>query len=142
VLVYLPVNSSLEAISILDKKINNLTQIKLKAPYVIFIGEVDNASYAKTGLGIIQWRPELVAGQLRFEGNTLDLGVPDMTVQQAVAAGVKSIIIGVAGKIGLIDLIAKGYGTLTWVFILVFIVPLIMVGIAKIYKGNTGANIQ
>ncbi|HAS39450.1 MAG TPA: DUF1611 domain-containing protein [Microscillaceae bacterium] len=80
----------------------SLTTIQLKAPYLIFLGEVDSPVYSKTGAGIVQWRPELVAGQLRFAGNQLSLGVPDMTVQQAVKAGVKSIIIGVApvgGKI-------------------------------------------
>ncbi|OJJ18732.1 EBNA-1 nuclear protein [marine bacterium AO1-C] len=80
----------------------SLTTIQLKAPYLIFIGDVENPTFAKTGAGIVQWRPELVAGQLRFAGNSLTLGVPDMTVQEAAKAGVKSIIIGVApvgGKI-------------------------------------------
>ena len=73
-----------------------LTKIKLKAPYLILIGEEDDATYAKTGLGIVQWRPELVAGQYRFPGCRIDMGVPDMTIQQAVSAGVKSLVIGVA----------------------------------------------
>lgn len=51
----------------------------------------------------MQWCPELVAGQLRFMGNSLDLGIPDMTLQQAVAAGVKSLVIGVAPTGGAID---------------------------------------
>ena len=70
--------------------------IELKAPYLIFIGDTTSPLYAKTGLGIIQWRRDLVAGQVRFEGNDLDMGVPDLTIAEAVAAGVKSIIIGVA----------------------------------------------
>ena len=41
-----------------------------------------------------------------------------------------------ADKVGLIDLIADGYGTLTWVFVLVFIVPLLTVGSIKIYRTN------
>ena len=44
------------------------------------------------------------------------------------------ISIVLAEKIGLIDLIANGYGTLTWVFMLVFITPLLTVGIVKIYR--------
>ena len=75
----------------------------IKTPYLIFLGDVDNLTYAKTGVGIVQWRSEQVAGQLRFEGNALDLGVPDMTVQQAVAAGVKSLVIGVAPMGGSIE---------------------------------------
>jgi len=73
-----------------------LTQVQLSAPYLILIGDVNDPTYAKTGFGIVQWRPELVAGQLRFAGSTIDMGVPDMSVQEAVKAGVKSLVIGVA----------------------------------------------
>lgn len=77
-------------------KTSTLTQVKLEPPYLILIGEEDDATYAKTGLGIVQWRRELVAGQIRFPGCSVDLGVPDMTIEEAVAAGVRSLIIGVA----------------------------------------------
>ncbi len=75
---------------------NTLTQVQLTAPYLILIGQQDDPTYAKTGLGIVQWRPELVAGQLRFPGCEVDLGVPDMTVDEAVSAGARSLLIGVA----------------------------------------------
>lgn len=75
---------------------NEITSVQLKAPYLILIGAEDDATYAKTGLGILQWRPELVAGQLRFPGCTIDMGVPDMTVQEAKRAGIGSLVIGVA----------------------------------------------
>jgi uncharacterized NAD-dependent epimerase/dehydratase family protein len=73
-----------------------LTTVQLNPPYLILIGEEDDATYAKTGLGIVQWRPELVAGQLRFPGCTVDMGVPDMTVPEAAQIGVGSLVIGVA----------------------------------------------
>ena len=73
-----------------------LTSVQLKAPYLILIGAQDDPTYAKTGMGIVQWRPERVAGQLRFAGCTVDLGVPDMSVQEAAAANVGSLLIGVA----------------------------------------------
>jgi len=79
-----------------------ITSVQMKAPYLILIGEEDDATYAKTGFGIVQWRPELVAGQLRFPGCALDLGVPDMTVEAAVSAGVGSLVIGVAPVGGVI----------------------------------------
>jgi len=74
----------------------DLTTVQLRAPYLILIGEEDDATYAKTGLGIVHWHPDLVAGQLRFPGCEVDMGVPDMTVDEAVRAGVGSLIIGVA----------------------------------------------
>jgi uncharacterized NAD-dependent epimerase/dehydratase family protein len=72
------------------------TKVDLKAPYLILIGEEDDPTYAKTGFGIVQWRPDIVAGQLRFPGCTVDLGVPDMTVKEAARQGVGSLVIGVA----------------------------------------------
>lgn len=77
-------------------RVSNLTKIQLRPPYLIMVGEVGDESYAKTGLGIAYWRPDLVAGQLRFAGNKVDLGVPDMTVSEAAKAGVRSLVIGVA----------------------------------------------
>ncbi|MCP4090393.1 MAG: DUF1611 domain-containing protein [Gammaproteobacteria bacterium] len=50
---------------------------------------------AKTAFGIAHWRPELCLAQLRF-GTEVDLGLPDMTPKDAVAAGAKSLIVGVA----------------------------------------------
>ena len=76
--------------------------MRLKAPYLIFIGEEEDLAYAKTGQGIVHWRPELVAGQLRFPGSQVDMGVPDMTVDEAVSQGVRSLIIGVAPIGGII----------------------------------------
>lgn len=73
-----------------------LTSIQLSPPYLILIGDLSDPTYAKTGFGIVQWRPELVAGQLRYPGCDIDLGVPDMSVSEAASAGVKSLLIGVA----------------------------------------------
>jgi uncharacterized NAD-dependent epimerase/dehydratase family protein len=74
----------------------NLTSISLNAPYLILIGDLGDATYAKTGFGLVHWRPDLVVGQLRFAGSIVDLGVPDMTVSEAVDAGARSLVIGVA----------------------------------------------
>ncbi len=73
-----------------------ITRVQLDPPYLILIGDVTDPTYAKTGFGIVHWRPDLVGGQLRFSGCEIDLGVPDMTIPEAVKAGVKSLVIGVA----------------------------------------------
>ena len=70
--------------------------IELHAPYLILIGDVDDPTYAKTGFRIVHWRGERVAGQLRFGACPIDLGVPDMGVSEAVAAGVRTLIVGIA----------------------------------------------
>ncbi len=73
-----------------------MNRIKLKAPYLILLGSEKNATYAKTGLGLVQWCPDLIAGQLRFPDCEVDLNVPDISVKEAVKNGVGSLIIGVA----------------------------------------------
>jgi uncharacterized NAD-dependent epimerase/dehydratase family protein len=73
-----------------------LTTVQLNAPYLILIGDLIDPTYAKTGFGIVDWRPDQVTGQLRFEGCKIDMGVPDMSVAQAKEAGAKSLLIGVA----------------------------------------------
>ena len=72
------------------------SKVQLNAPYLVLIGDLTDPTYAKTGFGLVHWQPDLVAGQLRYAGCTLDLGVPDMTVPEAVEADVKSLVIGVA----------------------------------------------
>ncbi|MEQ9462729.1 MAG: DUF1611 domain-containing protein [Haliea sp.] len=72
------------------------TSVRLRNPYLVFVGDTTNPVDAKTGAGIVQWRRELVAGQLRFAGNQLDLGVPDMSISEAREAGVQSLLLGVA----------------------------------------------
>jgi len=73
-----------------------LTRVQLKAPYLLLIGAETDATYAKTALGLVQWCPEKVVGQLRFEGATVDLGVPDLSVAEAAERGCGSLVIGVA----------------------------------------------
>lgn len=70
--------------------------VELKAPYLIFTGSESRPTYAKTGAGLVEWRRELCLGHLRLPGGTLDLGLPDMTVAEAKAAGIRSLVIGTA----------------------------------------------
>jgi len=87
----------------LNLKISLSMQVELKTPYLIFLGDETEVFHAKTGTGIVHWRPELCVGQLRLPGsNIVDLGLPDMTPEEGVSAGAKSLIWGVAGLGGMI----------------------------------------
>jgi uncharacterized NAD-dependent epimerase/dehydratase family protein len=70
--------------------------IELPAPYLLFLGDVTNPLDAKTAMGLRDWRPERCIGQYRLSGCSVDLGLPEMDFSAAVAAGVKSVVIGVA----------------------------------------------
>ena len=39
-------------------------------------------------------------------------------------------------QFGLIDLIARGYGTMTWVFLAVYVAPVLTVGVWKLARGG------
>ncbi|MFO1468349.1 MAG: DUF1611 domain-containing protein [Steroidobacteraceae bacterium] len=69
---------------------------RFDCPFVVFLGDIDNDIYAKTALGLVQWRGEDCVGQMRLPGCTVDAGVPDVDVARARAAGAKSLIIGSA----------------------------------------------
>jgi uncharacterized NAD-dependent epimerase/dehydratase family protein len=70
--------------------------IELPAPYVLFLGDVTNPLDAKTAMGLRDWRPEQCLGQNRLPGCAVDLGLPEMNLEAAVAAGAQSVVIGVA----------------------------------------------
>jgi uncharacterized membrane protein YkvI len=42
------------------------------------------------------------------------------------------IVAAVVAQYGLIDLIAKGYGTITWGFWLVYVIPVLTLGVWKL----------
>jgi len=62
----------------------------------LYLGDVADDDHAKTGHGIAHWRPEYCAGQMRLPDCPVDLGLPEMSVSDAVDARVKTAIIGVA----------------------------------------------
>jgi uncharacterized NAD-dependent epimerase/dehydratase family protein len=70
--------------------------IRFASPFVVFLGDITDDIYAKTGLGLVEWRRADCAGQLRLPGCAIDAGVPDLTVAAARAAGVRTVIIGSA----------------------------------------------
>ena len=71
-------------------------------PYLLFLGDVTDPLAAKTARGIHQWRPEICLGQLRLTGDTVSLGLTDMTLQDAQTHGAKTLVIGTANPGGVI----------------------------------------
>ena len=73
-----------------------MNPIAFESPWLIFLGFTNRPEWAKTGLGLVHWRPENCLAQLRYPDCAADLGIPDMTARQASDAGARSLIIGVA----------------------------------------------
>ncbi len=75
----------------------------IQTPYLLFLGDAPDALAAKVAQGIKDWRPENCVGQLRLEGCKADVGLPDMDLATAKAAGAKTLVIGVANRGGVIS---------------------------------------
>lgn len=74
----------------------------IQQPYLLFLGDVTDPLSAKTARGILQWRPEACIGQLRLSPETICLGLPDYSLQEACDLGVKTLVIGTANAGGVI----------------------------------------
>lgn len=75
----------------------------IQTPYLLFLGDAPDQLAAKVAQGIKDWRPENAVGQFRMEGCGADVGVADMTLEEAKAAGAKTLVIGVANRGGYIS---------------------------------------
>jgi uncharacterized NAD-dependent epimerase/dehydratase family protein len=72
------------------------TDLDIPRPYLLFMGDVQNAGDAKTGLGLLEWRRDWCVGQWRLPGCGVDMGLPELAPAAAVAAGARTLVIGVA----------------------------------------------
>jgi uncharacterized NAD-dependent epimerase/dehydratase family protein len=76
--------------------------VEFHPPYLLFLGDARDQLAAKTANGVRVWRPDWCLGQFRLGGCEADCSVPDMTIEEAAAAGVKTVILGVVSRGGVI----------------------------------------
>jgi uncharacterized NAD-dependent epimerase/dehydratase family protein len=74
----------------------------IEQPYLLFLGDVPDQLAAKTAQGVVHWRPDACAGQLRLAGCKADLGLPETTVEEAARAGARTLLVGVANSGGVL----------------------------------------
>ena len=80
-------------------------------------------TFIETGVGLVHGFNERVAGVLQEKGSKLS------SVWRSIfAVGLLAIAVFVADAIGIIQLIAQGYGTLTWGYIVVYVIPVLILG--------------
>ncbi|MFV2003199.1 MAG: DUF1611 domain-containing protein, partial [Paracoccaceae bacterium] len=72
----------------------------IKTPYLLFLGDAPDQLAVKVAQGVRDWRPDHAVGQFRLPGCGADLGLADMSLSQARAAGAKTLVIGVANRGG------------------------------------------
>lgn len=76
--------------------------MQIATPYLMFLGDVPDALAAKTAYGIKDWRPEWCIGQMRLPGCKADLGIPDLTLAEALAKGCRTLVVGVVNAGGVL----------------------------------------
>lgn len=77
--------------------------MQINPPYLMFLGDVPDALAAKTAFGIVDWRRDWCLGQSRLPGCKADLGLPDLTVEEAAGQGANTLVIGIVNAGGQLD---------------------------------------
>jgi uncharacterized membrane protein YkvI len=93
-------------------------------PLVLF------GTFVETGTALIHGVNERLARMLEEKGRSL---APRVRVAIALAILVLAIV--VADTVGLTGLVAQGYGVITWGFLLVFVGPVLTVGVWRAFRG-------
>jgi uncharacterized NAD-dependent epimerase/dehydratase family protein len=76
--------------------------MELPAPYLLFLGDITEPTYAKTAFGLRDWARDRCIGEWSCNDGAVTVGLPRLTPAQARASGARSMVIGVAnvgGKI-------------------------------------------
>ncbi|PKP93831.1 MAG: DUF1611 domain-containing protein [Alphaproteobacteria bacterium HGW-Alphaproteobacteria-16] len=75
---------------------------RLAQPYLLFLGDTTEAGFAKTAFGLADWARDDCVGEMALDGCTVTTGLPRLSAADAVAAGARSLVIGVANQGGVI----------------------------------------
>ena len=96
------------------------------------------AALLESGAGSVHAINERISGAIESRGR------PPLTA--AARAAIGAVILAgcmfVAGEIGLVDLIASGYRFLAWLFLAVFVVPLITIGTWRLLRRPSPAPME
>ena len=69
---------------------------RLRKPYLLFLGDVQDKPTAKTAFGLKDWCPDDVMGEWSLPGCSVTLGLERISPRDAAARGAGSIIVGIA----------------------------------------------
>ncbi|MBS0583414.1 MAG: DUF1611 domain-containing protein [Proteobacteria bacterium] len=75
---------------------------KLPSPYLLFLGDTTETTYAKTAFGLRDWAPDRCIGEWSTSAATVTTGLPRLTPKEARLRGACGMVIGVANVGGAI----------------------------------------
>src|SRR3546814_18375392 len=70
--------------------------LMIAAPYLLYLGNVNDEVGIKTSRGLAVFRHDECVGEFRHDGCELTLGLPRMGFAAAVAAGARTHVLGIA----------------------------------------------
>lgn len=88
----------------------------------------------ETGAGMIHAVNERIAPVYARRTTSMPAGLRTGIGLGLLAGG------AVIAQFGLIDLIARGYGTMTWIFLAIYVVPVLTVGVWKLVRGGAASS--
>jgi uncharacterized membrane protein YkvI len=130
VLFYLALIGQYPAVLDRPVPVNHLLEVLGSRTFQIAFHVMLFGTLIETGTGMIHAVNERVSAVFEERGRTMRRGLrPAMALLLLVLATALSAV-------GIVNLIARGYGTLTWLFIAVFVVPVMTVGVWTIVRGG------
>lgn len=86
----------------------------IPAPYLLYLGHSTDPLAIKTSRGVAMFRGEDCVGEFRHDDCPLTLGLPRLGMADAVAAGARTLVLGIAGAGGRLgaDLVADAAAAL------------------------------
>jgi uncharacterized NAD-dependent epimerase/dehydratase family protein len=70
--------------------------LRLRKPYLLYLGDAQMPTDAKTACGLRDWCPADVIGEWSLPSGALSVGVPRRSPEEAAALGAGSLVIGIA----------------------------------------------
>jgi len=70
--------------------------LTLPQPYLLFIGDITVARYAKTAFGLCDWARDRCVGECVISSSAVTTGLPRMSPSEARREGARSLVIGAA----------------------------------------------
>jgi uncharacterized membrane protein YkvI len=132
-LFYVAIVSQYPAVLDRPVPVNHLLEELGSRPFQLVFQVVLFGTLIETGAGMIHALNERVASVF------LEFGKAMPGVLRAGTAVVLLLLGAALSQLGLIALIARGYGTLTWLFLAIFVVPILTLGVWKIYGHGRAA---
>lgn len=111
---------------------NYMLELIGSRPFQLVFQIVLFGTLVETGTGLIHAVNERIARVYTEKGTSMP------TLLRPATALILLVTGALLAQFGLVGLIARGYGTLTWIFLVIFVIPVLTWGVWKIRKQGKG----